>query len=364
MRIALVHYWLTNMGGGERALLELHKLYPDAPIYTSVYDPKALPEFKNADVRTTWLQKMPFRFKHQFFGVLRPFAFRSLDLSEYDVVLIADAADAKNVRVPEDAVSFCYCHSPPRYYWSHYDTFLKNPGFGVFDPLARIALKLLIGPLRRIDHNAAQKIDYFAGNSGTIKKRIKKYYDRDAEIVYPPINTKRFAPPKNIKKSGYIHMGRMIGMKRIDIIIEACNQLKRPLTVAGHGAELENLRKIAGPTVTVVDNPSDEEVNRMLQEAEAFIFAAEEDFGIAPIEAMAAGTPVLAYGKAGALETVQAGKTGEFFEQQTVESLVQALKKFDPKKYSRKDLLARADDFSEEAFAKRVKEFVDSKVNK
>ena len=364
-KIAIVHYWMTNLGGGEQVLLEMHKMYPDAPIYTSVYNAAALPQFADADIRTTWLQKFPFRFKHQFFAPLRPFAFRSLDLSEYNIVLTSDAADAKNVRVSKDAVHICYCNTPPRYYWSHYEDFMKNPGFGLLNPLVRVILRLLVGPLRRIDYSAAQKVDYFIGNAKFIKKRIKKYYDRDSAVIYAPVNTERFKPPqKKIKKYGFLHMGRMVPMKRIDLIIQACNELKLPLKVAGRGTEIDSLRKLAGPTVEIIESPTDEQVNKLYWEAEAFIFAAEEDFGIVPIEAMASGTPVLAYGKGGATETVIAGKTGDFFEAQTVESLVAALKKFDPSKYKKQDLLDRAAYFSEESFRKNLKAFVESKHKK
>ena len=351
------------MGGGERVLLELHKLYPDAPIYTSVYDPKALPEFKNADVRTTWLQKMPFRFRHQFFAPLRPFAFRSLDLSEYDVVLISDAADAKNVRVPKSTISICYCHTPIRYYWSDYQRFLKNPGFGLLDPLVRLGLKVMVKPLRSIDFKAAQKIDYFIANSKHIAKRIKKYYQRDSEVIYPPINTKRFTPPQKVKKGGYVSTGRMNTMKRLDLIIEACNRMKVDLTIAGRGTELERLKKLAGPTVTVLEEPSDEKVNELLQNAGAFIFAAEEDFGITPVEALSAGTPVVAYGKAGVLESITE-KTGVFFKDQSVEGVITGIQEFEKKTFHKSDLLAQADNFSEATFAKNINKFVDGKVKR
>lgn len=362
MKIAIVHYWLTNLAGGERALLEIHKAFPDAPIYTSVYDPRAFPEFKGADIRTTWLQKFPFKFKHQFFAPLRPFAFRSLDLSEYDVVLINESADAKNIRVSAGAKTLCYCHTPIRYYWSDYQKFLDNPGFGALDPVARLALKVLVRPLRKIDYKAAQRMDYFAGNSEHIVRRIKKYYDRDAEVLYPPVNVHRFKPTKTVKKEQYVHIGRMNTMKRIDLIVKACNELKVPLTVAGRGTEYERLKKLAGPTVEVIFSPSDEEVTRLFQEAKALIFAAEEDFGITPVEAMSAGTPVIAYGKAGVLETLT-DKTGVFFEEQSVESIVKAIQKFEKKTYKKKDLLDQAAKFSEEAFARNLKAFVESKTS-
>lgn len=353
------------MGGGERVLQKLHALYPDAPIYTSVYNPDGMAEeFKSADIRQTWLRFFPFKNRHQFFAVLRPFAFRSFDFSDYDVVITSDAADAKNIRVPDGVTHICYCHTPIRYYWSDYEHYLERPGFGILDPLVRLVLKILVKPLRRVDYRAAQKVDYFMANSKHIQKRIKKYYGRDSEVVYPPVNVERFKPSKTVKKSGFVHVGRMNTAKRIDLIVEACNQLKLPLTVAGRGTEWQNLEKLAGPTVKVTGELSDDEITDLIQKSEAFIFAAEEDFGITPVEAMSAGTPVIAYGRAGVTESVIEGKTGMFFKAQTVGSIVQALKKFKASDYKQGDMIAQAAKFSEDAFALNIKEFVNSKVER
>lgn len=359
MKVALVHPWLTNTGGAERLLLEVHKIYPDAPIYTSVFDAEAMPAFKDLDVRTTFMQKLPFwRFKQQVWAPLRPLAFRRLDLREFDVVITTEHADAKNVWVRDDAVHICYCNSPIRYYWSHYHEYKKDPGFGRLNPLIRLIMPPIVWWLRRVDFNAAQRVDYFMSNSTEIQRRVRKYYLRSSEVVNPPVEAERFSSTKKTGRTGFVAASRQTPYKRLDLAIQACNQLKLPLTVIGDGTEHERLKKMAGPTITMLGYVDDETKIKAFQSAEAFIFPAEEDFGIVPIEAMAAGCPVLAYGKGGVVDWMIPGKTGETFDEQTVESLVEALRQFKPDAYDKKLLVKHARAFEAQRFRKEIKAFV------
>jgi glycosyltransferase involved in cell wall biosynthesis len=363
MKIALVHPWLTNLGGAERLLLELHNLYPDAPIYTSVFDKSAMPEFAKLDIRTTWLQKLPFwRYEQQVWSALRPFAFRSLDLSEFDVVISVDTAEAKNVQVHGDAIHICYCNSPIRYYWSHYREYLADPGFGRANWLIRIIMPPLVWWLRRIDYKAAQKVDYFVANSSEIEKRVRQFYHRSSRVINPPVSVHRFVPPHNSshKRSGFVIASRQTPYKRVDLAIKACNELGLPLTVIGNGTEHEKLKAMAGPTIRMLGHTDDATLIRELQRAEAFIFPAEEDFGIVPIEAMAAGCPVIAYAKGGVVDWMKPGVTGEVFKEQNITSLKKVLKDFDSQAYDAKELIAHAEGFNGERFKREIDAFISS----
>ena len=363
MKIALVHPWLTNTGGAERLLLEIHKLYPEAPIYTSVFDPEAMSTFKHLDVRTTFMQKLPFlRFKQQIWAPLRPFAFRQLDLSEFDLVISTEHAEAKNVHVRDDALHICYCNSPIRYFWSHYHEYKKDPGFGVFNPLIRLIMPPIVWCLRRIDFKAAQRVDYFISNSTEIQRRVRKYYLRSSKVVNPPVEAERFTSTKKTGRKGFVAASRQTPYKRLDLAIKACNQLKLPLTVIGDGTEHERLKKMAGPTIQMLGYVDDETKIKVFQNAEAFIFPAEEDFGIVPIEAMAAGCPVLAYGKGGVEDWMIEGKTGETFNEQTVESLVESLQTFEPSSYDKGFLVSHAKQFQSKRFRAEIKNFVETAI--
>lgn len=358
MRVAIVHDWLTNPAGAERVVEALHELFPKAPIYTSVYKKSAFPQFKNTDVRTTFLQKIPtnIKYKHQLWAPLRPLAFRSLDMSDFDVVISVSTAESKQVRTGPKTVHICYCNTPIRYYWVQYDQYKKNPGMGIFNPFAKLLLPLMIRSLRSSDYKAAQKVDYFLANSNEVKDRVKKYYDRDSQVVFPPVDTNRFKANASTKRSGYLVVGRLIPYKRVDLAVRACSDLDIPLTVIGTGPEYDNLRQIAGPSVTFHTDVSDKDIPGYFQKAKGFIFCAEEDFGIVAVEAMAAGCPVIAFGKGGALDTVVDGKTGIFFETQTVASLKQAMKKFETHTFKTKDLVEQSYKFDIEEFKLEISE--------
>jgi glycosyltransferase involved in cell wall biosynthesis len=374
LKVAIVCDWLTSIGGAERVVLEIHKLFPDAPIYTSQYNPAKFDCFKNADIRTTWLQKLPknntFR---KFLPILRRFAFEGLDLREYDLVISSSGAEAKAVKkLKPGAIHICYCHSPTHYYWSRYNEYMKNPGFGWLNPLAKLGLKVLVKPMRKWDYKAAQRPDYLIGNSKHIVKMIKKYYNRESTVIHPPVDTARFQTPKSVTsrtpnselrtpKAGFVITGRQVPYRRIDLVISACNQLKMSLKIIGNGPEHNNLAKMAGPTVQFFTNVSDAQMVDYFNSSEAFIFPAVEDFGIAPVEAMAAGLPVIAYQAGGALDYVVPNKTGLFFKEQTVDSLVDTLKKFDVCKFEPADCVAKAGEFSQQNFAKKMIKFMEEK---
>lgn len=357
MKVAIVHDWLYG-GGAERVTHELHKMYPEAPIFASYCSDEWRKRLDNKVV-TGYLQHWPFSKLRKFLPVLRIWWFENLDLSEYDLVIsVSGNGEAFAVKKRPDAVHINYCHTPTHYYWRHYDQFIKRPGFGIFNPLARLGLKLLVKPLRKWDYKAAQRADYMIANSIHIQNDIKKYYGRDSAVIFPPVDVGRFEHKSNKKRSGFITVGRLAPQKRVDVIVEACTKLGLPLTVVGRGPELGSLKKIAGPTITFDTNASDEKVVEYMQSAEAFLFASFEDFGITPVEAMAAGTPVIAYKAGGALDYVVPNKTGIFFEHQTAESLAEALRSFKPNRFNPTDISAEVRKFSPQNFQKNVKKFV------
>ncbi len=359
LKVAIVCDWLTGIGGAERVVLELHKLYPDAPIYTSQYDPKAIDWFDDADVRTTGLQRLPKRFK-KFLPLARAWSFRRLDLSDYDLVLSSSGAEAKGVKTGPQTTHICYCHSPTHYYWIRPDEYLKRPGFPRgFNWLARLGLRLLMGTLKRWDYQAAKGPDYMIANSTHTQAMIKRYYRRDSTVVFPPVELARFKlPAKPPLRHGFVVAGRQTPYKRIDLAIEACNQLKVPLIVIGDGPEHKRLEKLADRNVTFLTNVGDHEIASHFQSALGFIFAGVDDFGIVAVEAMAAGTPVIAYKKGGVLDYVVDGKTGLFFDKQTAKSLVAALETALAKNFKYEAIAEHADSFSVAAFTSNMRGFI------
>lgn len=347
-RVAIVCDWLTVIGGAERVVYELHRLFPEAPIYTSQYDPGKIDWFKDADVRTTWLQKLPKAFK-KLLPVLRAWSFSRLNLNSYDVVISASGAEAKFVRAAAGAKHISYIHAPTHYYWSRYEDYLKHPGWGRFDWLGRLGLKLLIGPMRRWDFKAAQRPDYLLANSSHTQAAIKKYYGRESVVVHPPVDTERFADIPVVERKGFVVAGRQTPYKRIDLAVAACTKAELPLTVVGSGPDHAKLQKLAGPTVTFVTGANDRQVAEHFASAQAFIFPGIDDFGIVAVEALAAGTPVIAYKAGGALDYITP-QTGLFFEAQTIDSLVAVLRKFNPADYVPGDIKLAAHSFDIETF--------------
>ncbi len=354
-KIAIVHDWLYG-GGAEKVVEALHELYPYAPIYTSYCSDEWRTRLDNKVV-TGYLQRWPFSKLRKFLPLLRIRWFQGLDLSNFDVVISSTGnGEAKHIRTKPGTIHICYTHTPVHFYWRHYNEYIKRPGFKPVW-LARLGLKLLVRPLRRLDYEAAQKVDVFIANSTHIQLDIKAYYNRDSVVVHPPVDIDKFnsiKSPKTQKRHGFVIWGRHVPMKRIDIAIEACSRLKLPLTVIGQGPDTLRLKSLASPIITFAGRLSDDELVQYAHASEAFLFPSFEDFGIAPVEAMAAGLPVIALNAGGALDYVQPGKTGELFDAQTPESLMKTLKSFNPGKYNSRDIKQTAQQFSKANFQKSL----------
>ncbi len=362
LRVAIVCDWLAGTGGAERVVLEMHRIFPEAPIYTSQYDrdPKIWYGdrwFEDADVRTGWLQALPKSIK-KFLPVLRAWYFSRLKLDDYDLVISISGAEAKYVK--PKGLHISYCHSPTHYYWLRYNEYLERPGFGVLSPLAKIGLKLLVGPMRRWDYKAAQRPDYFIANSKHIKSEIKKYYGRDSEVVYPPVDIERFAPFSQpaAKRHSFVTAGRQTPYKRIDLAVEAATAENVPLVVIGNGPEHRRLKHLAGRNVTFLTRVGDHQIAEYFGSAKAFIYPTNiEDFGITGVEAMAAGTPVVAFKAGGPAEYVTP-TAGILFDEQTVDSLRKALAEGEHKSFNHQKIQELASRFSAKNFRQNANQVI------
>jgi len=365
-RIAIVHDWLTTMGGAERVVLALHEAFPKAPIFTSVYEPSAVPEFEGLDIRTTSLQKLPsgLRKLHKFFPTMRVRAFQKLDLSDFDIIISSSSAEAKQVRKTRpDQVHICYCHTPIRYYWSHYAAYKKDPGFGSLNPLIRATMPFFIPRQKRLDYEAAQNVDVFIANSTETQTRIKTHYGKSSTVIYPPVDVARFTPART-RDEYYVAIGRQVPYKRIDLAVTAATKLGLPLKVFGNGSEHDRLIAMAGPTIEFhtdrAGDASDAAVTNALNRARGLLFPSEEDFGIVQVEALAAGAPVIAYGKGGSLDIVQDGESGVLFDHQTTESVVTAIKKAQATPFLPSTLRRKAQRFDKGLFISKIRHIVAS----
>lgn len=365
-KVALVYDWLDSRGGGERVLRCLHDMWPEAPIYTLVYDADNAPDWcRECDIRTTYIQDWPLLGKHRKILLsFMPKAWESLDLNEYDVVVSACASCCKGVLTRPDAVHICYCFSPTRYLWDRYYEYYEHAG-----AIKRRFMPGMIHNVRMWDYLAAQRPDFFAADSDFVGERIRKYYRRDATTIYPGIVVTNESVPEE-RDDYYLVVSRFISYKRVDLAIEACNRLGRNLVVVGSGGEEERrLRELAGPTVRFVGRVSDEEMRSYYHNARAFLFPGIEDFGLTPLEAQEGGTPVLAYGEGGALETVSDGETGLFFYEQTAESLAACIERFEARGVSltHRQIHDRSERFSEASFTEDMWDFIrhciDEKTN-
>ena len=325
MRVAVIHYWLVAMRGGERVLERILALYPQADLFTHVYDPAILsPIIRDRAIKTTFIAKLPgARTHYQKYLSLMPIALEELDLSGYDLVISCEAGPAKGVIPPPDSTHVCYCHSPMRYIWDQYHTYKASAG-----PAARFMMPAMSHLLRQWDVTTAARVDSFAANSNFIAARIEKYYRRDSTIVHPPVDVEAFERAASAEiDDAFVWIGQLVPYKRCDLAIEAFNRLGLPLVVVGKGGERKRLDKMAGPTIRFVDSLSFEALCRLCARARALIFTAKEDFGITPVEVMAAGRPVLAFAEGGALETMVENVTGLFYHEQTAEALIEAVER-------------------------------------
>ena len=361
-KVAIVHDWLYG-GGAERVVEELHNLYPGAPIYTSYCSPEWRKKLDGVVV-TGYLQHWPFSKLRRFLPLLRQWWFKGLKLNNYDIVISSSGnGEAKFITTDENTIHICYCHIPTHFYWSKYEQYLAHPSMRPYW-LVRLGLRILVKPLRNNDYKAAQKVDFFIANSTHTQKQIKQYYNRDSTVVFPPVATEAFSPlatqrtQKEVTESRYITWGRHVPYKRLDLAITACNDLKLTLTVLGSGPETSALRALAGPTITFTGRVSDEELQRYIVDADVFIFPAEEDFGIAPIEALSAGLPVIAYKAGGALDYIYDGSNGLFFEEQTKESLIEALKRYQTMTFDVGMITKGTDIFSKQRFQSAMSSYI------
>ena len=364
MKVAIVCDWLTNVGGAEKVLLEIHRLYPKAPIYTSKYSKWGINWFSDADVRTGWLQIFPV-FMRRILGPLRVKWFSRLDLTEYDLVISVTGAEAKCVsRLKPGAKHISYCHAPTQYYWQLYDTYIKNPGFGIFNPFVRFFFKLLVKPMRKADFEAASRVDEFVTISEYTRGLIAKYYKREATVIHPPVEVDKFKYKEFEIGNYYVVTSRQVNWKRLDLAVKACMKLKRELVVIGEGPEHSRLVKMASNCEFVKFLPlmGREELAAYLGGARGYIFPSMEPFGIAPVEALAAGCPVIAYGAGGALDYIKDGKNGILFEKQTIDALAVAILEFEKKKFDRVKISESVREVSVSRFDREIKEFVDEKV--
>lgn len=363
-KIAIVAEFLTVMGGAEKVVLSLHQLFPDAPIYTSLFDPQRVPEFAKADVRTSWLQKLPtfLRKSYRLFPTLSASAFRRLDLSDYDIIITSSYLNANQVRkTRDDQMLISYCHTPARYYWSHYELYKKEPGYGWLNPIIRILMTLLVPSQRKKDFAAAQNVDVFIANSTETQRRIRKYYGKPATVVNPPVDTKRFSPERD-RGDYYVTLGRQLPNKRFDLAVAACTELGVPLRVYGSGPLHDQLVAMAGSSVTFYTHrfgdASDKAVEKALNNAKGFIFPSDEDFGIVSVEALAAGAPVIGYASGGTPDIVTDGETGVLFEHQTVADVVAAIKKAETIQFFPSKLQRTAKRFDAGLFETKIRKIV------
>jgi glycosyltransferase involved in cell wall biosynthesis len=358
MKIALVHEFLTQYGGAERVLDAFLELWPEAPIHTLYYDPKKMAEFYgNRTIRTSFIQKLwaPPPAGYKWFLPLYPRAIESFDLTDYDVILSDSSAFAKGVLTRKPSLHISYIHTPTRYLWSDEQDYLQD---APIPSLVRPILPPVWAYLKRWDLSAAQRPDAIIANSKEVASRIRRFYQRDADtIIFPPVDTRRFTPSE-ATDDYWLIVGRQEPYKRTDLAIQAATRLGLKLVVVGGGSHLDAWKKMAGPTVTFTGRVGDPEVAKLMSRCIGLIFPPKEDAGITPLEVMAAGRPVLAFGQGGACETVVPGTTGEFFLEQTVDGLCTALSKFRPERYDTKKIRARAEEFDISVFEQKIEEFI------
>lgn len=354
MKVALVYDRINKWGGAERVLLALHKLFPKAPVFTSVYSPTHARWADGMDIRPSFLQKYPHAVSHhELYPFLMPVAFERFSFSEYDLVISLTSEAAKGIITKPGTRHICYCLTPTRYLWSGYEEYFKNP---VFKILASPAISYL----RKWDKIAARRPDTVIAISKEVKRRIKKYYNIDTVVIYPPVeiafSSERLASSlkRNKKDKPYFlivsRLSKFTRYKRIDLAIRACNELRLPLKIIGVGNWKKELQKIAGPTVEFLGDVDDSKLSSYYQNCRALLFPALEDFGLTVVEAQKFGKPVIAFRGGGAIETIKEGKTGLFFDQQTKDSLIQTLRIFDTMKFDAAECEKNAEQFSEENF--------------
>ncbi len=357
MKVAIVCSWLNQYGGAERVLEVIHSMYPQAPVYTSIFWPQNLPAaYREWDIRVSYLDRLPLIHRHhQWFLFFYASAFESFDLSEYDLVLSVTSGFAHGVITRPETLHICYCLTPARFLWN-YDAYVAREGLR----LAQWVLPPFVRQLRRWDRAAADRVDHFVAISEAVRQRIVKSYGRESKVIYPPVDVRRFQlSPEH--GDYFLIISRLVPYKRIDLAVEAFTRLGLPLWIIGDGRDRRALESMAGPNVRFLGRLGDEEARRHLERCRAFIFPGEEDFGIAPLEAQAAGRPVIAYAGGGALETVIEGKTGLFFHEATPQSLAEAVRGFRDGQFDPATLREHALHFDHAVFQKEFSDLIREK---
>lgn len=356
MKLALVHDWLNQMGGAEDVLEVLVDLYPNSPLYTSIYDRERMPPaYREWDIHTLWIDTMPFIYQHhQPYLPLYPVAWGMTDLSAYDVVLSNKSGFAHVFQHDASTLHISYCLAPTRYVWQP-EAYLDREGYSRW---VGTAIRPLIALLRFWDFTATRGVHHFIGISTAIQQRIKTYYRRESDLIYPPVETERFEPASS-HDDYFLCVSRLVPYKRIDLAVKAATKLGVPLKIAGRGRDLDALQADAGPTVEFLGYVHDDDLPQLMARCKAFIFPGLEDFGITPVQAMAAGRPVIAFAGGGALDTVLPGITGELFYDPTAESLAAVMKRFDADCYSPSTLRQHAEKFDRRVFEREITSYVD-----
>ncbi len=361
MRVALIHDWLTGMRGGERVLEGLCEIYPEATIFTLIHIPGATsPIIERMTIKTSFIRRLPFastRYRHYL--PLFPTAIEQFDLRGYDLIISISHCVAKGVIVPPHATHFCYCNTPMRYAWDLYHDYFPPKRLGF---LSRTLIPLFINYLRVWDVTSSTRVDYFIANSNNVASRIKRHYKRDSVVIYSPVNTEFFVPGGE-PQDFFLIISALVPYKKVDLAIEAFNQLKLPLKIVGKGPERSRLKRMANKNITFLGELTDQEIRKLYQTCQALIFPGEEDFGLTSLEAQACGRPVIAFRKGGALESVIEEETGVFFDQQSPASLKNAVDKFYKISFNKEKIRVNALKFSREKFKHKLIDFISNTLD-
>ncbi len=365
MKVALVYDWVNKLGGAERVLQVMHEVWPDAPLYTAVYEPQGALWARKFKVISSLAQKFPLASRHhEFYPWLMPFAFESFDFSNFDVVISVTSSEAKGILTKPETLHICYCLTPTRYLYSHKQEYLNNL------PLKFISKTLVVkifSYLRKWDMMAAERPDFYVAISKTVQERIKRYYKKNAEVIYPPIDI-NFFNKGNISRTllvrnFFLIVSRLVSYKKINLAVAVFNELGWPLKIVGIGNEMKRLKKLAKKNIEFVGQLTDRDLLSYYQNCCALVFPGEEDFGLTSLEAQAMGKPVIAYKEGGLLETIQEGKTGLFFYPHTKEALKKTLEEFKLKTFRADDCCKNIRKFNKSIFKKKFKSFVEDKWN-
>lgn len=354
-KIALIHDWLNGMRGGEKVLEVITDIFPDSDIFTLFLDEnKVSKKILSHKITTSFIQRLPFwRSKYRSYLPLFPRAIEKFDLSEYDLIISISHCVAKGAIPAKNSMHMCYCLSPVRYVWQFYEQYFGR------NPFKRLILKPFLNKIRKWDYESCSRVNHFIAISKTVAERIKRFYERESDIIYPPVNTGYFTPSEKSQRENYfLVVSALVPYKKIDIAVGAFSKLGLPLRIVGNGPELKRLRKMASNNIIFEGWLSDDEVRERYRTCRALIFPGEEDFGLTPVEANACGTPVIAYRKGGAVESIVDGITGLFFDEQTEDSLIMAIRKFEISKFDTNACRVQSLKFDTEVFKKNFTEYI------